>query len=290
METQDTRKIRNGSRPTRINHKDYDFFKNHTFGSVSPTTFQDEYFADAGLTMPNQDVVDTEFTPPTPPLPFGCTDFGSSDLVTDLTGKIHNPNDVEAITHANANSGCDIRVSLDACSQPTLLNPNRLGWFRQYFNIRTSGTVDYFDSFRVAQITGINVNEKRSITWGTPWFPSWENAARSGQLIMPMPTLAELQSVSSMPWHNSVLDGWSNRVPVAPGRELYRNKSWQGNQIGDRGFLYFPREVINTVMSISGTVAFTATNNAVQNPQTIDVSLLRWMISVLQGIIERYSK
>lgn len=281
--------IKHGARPTRIKHTDYDFLKSHRFGgTVIPTKFADEYFADAGLTMPNQDVSDEEYSPPTPPMSLGCTDFTDADLKTDIEKKIYSPNDVEAITHANALGGYDIRRSLDACTQPTTLNPNRLGWFKQYFNLRASGVFDYFDTFRIAQTLGINAGEARSISWGTPWFPSWEAAAQAGQFIMPMPTSDELATLRrdafAYPWHNSKLSGWTTKNGV----QVYCNKSWQGRGIGDQGVIGFTREVINMVMSFSGTVAFTATNIGMTNPQIIDVTVLRRILSILQGIIDRY--
>lgn len=279
--------MKRGARPTRIKHTDYDFLKSHRFGSITAADaqFPDEFLADAGRTMPNQETQDADFTPPTPPMPFGCTNFTNAELKTDLTGVIHSPADVESVTHANALGGYDIRLSLDACTMATLLHPNRLSWFSQYFNIRASGALDFFDSFRLTQIAGVSVGEKRSISWGTPWFPSWEQACLTGQMVMPMPTLQELQNVSSTGWHDSKFDGWKIINNVA----MYRDKSWQGNKIGDQGFIYFPREVINRVMMISGTVAFTATNKPVNSPLTINVTTLQWLISALRNLIQKYS-
>lgn len=265
-----------GTKPTRIKHTDYDFIQSHRLGAVtvSDAQFADTYFADAGLTMPDQLTADTEFTPPTPPMPEGCTDFAQADLATDLTKVIHNPLILESITHANALGGFGIRESLDAAVS--------IGWFKQYFNIVTSGVLDAYDSFRLAQLMGINAGENRSITWGTPWFQSWERAAQNGLSVMPSPTAEELATVSSLPWHDSKLDGWTSMNGVM----VYRDKSWQGNAIGDKGFLYFPRDVINLVMGIKGVAAFTPSNTPITNPVTISVTTLQWIVSVLQNILE----
>lgn len=272
-------KIKHGTRPSRIDHRDYDYIKSHNFGAITAgdAQFPDEFFADAGLTMPNQETVDAEYTPPTPAMPFGCTNYTQADLATDLTKQIHNPNDLEAITHANAKGGLDIRESLDAARK-------QLGWFKNFYNIRASGRLDFTDSFRLAQITGLNQNENRAISWGTPWFLSWEQALLRGDSIMPMPTTTELNSISSLPWHNSKLDGWTTKNGIL----VYRDKSLQGNTIGDRGFIYFPREVINVVMGISGTVGFTATNIPSFAPQTIDITRLQYILSLLRSLIARY--
>ncbi len=272
--------IHHGARPTRISHKDYCFFKNHVYGAVKPP-IPNEYSADAGLLKPNQEAQDNEFSPPTPPMPYGCTNFAQAGLTTDLTKQIHNPNNLEAVTHANAKGGIDIRVSLDACTPPTTLKPNRLNWIGQYFNIRAQGIFDWVESFQLAQVTGISVGECRSITWGVPWFPSWEQAAYAGQ-IMPMPTDTELQAARNgqLPWHNACLSGWKS----INGRLVYVCSSWQG----DIDPLYFPREVINMVMTIPGTVAYTATNSVITKPLTVDVSWLQWLVSFCRSLLQKH--
>lgn len=290
--------IVHGARPSRVKHTDYDFLKNHRRFGVSGVRvkFANEFFSDAGLTMPNQNETDAEYTPPTPPMPYGCTDFIQSELPTDITKQIHNPNELEAITGANARGGYDIRASLDAA--------RAIGWIKQYFNVRAAGLIDFFDAFRLAQVAGVNLNEQRSISWGTPWFPSWEDAILKGKTIMPMPTNDELRDIraqtslfgrfaglwggtSTIPWHNSKLDGWTTKE----GTLVYRNKSLQGNQIGEKGFIFFTRDVINMVMTIRGTVAFTASNTEkIDSPQTIDVNTLQWLVSLLQTLIARYVK
>ncbi len=273
--------MQNGARPTRIKHTDYDFIKSHNFGAIGVPQFQNEFLADAGLWMPNQDIPQS-FAPTgqpsfsVPALPFGCTDYTNASIVIDLTKTLHNPLDLENITHANANRGCDIRVSLDAAKS--------IGWFKQYFNLIAKGSLDYFDTFRVAQVMGVDVGENRSVTWGTPWFPSWEKTAQEGVAIMPMPTDDEIKNAYNLPWHDSKLDGWTTRNGVL----VYRDESLQGTTVGENGYIFFPREVINRVMGIKGTVAFTATNVPVDAPQTIDISRLQWLFSVLQTIIAKY--
>ena len=269
--------MKNGTRPTRIDHRDYDFLKSHKLGGITGglAALPQEFFCDADLTMPNQEIQDTEFTPPTPSMPMGCTNFAQADISTDLAGKVYNPIALESVTHANALGGLDIRTSL--------LAARSIGWIKQFFNIRTNGFVDYFDTFRLAQLSGLS--EKRSITWGTPWFPSWERSILAGSTIMPMPTDVELNAIrnswsSPYPWHNSVLDGWTTEAGVL----LYRNKSWQGPGIGDKGFIYFPREVINMVMSIKGTVAYTATNNPLTQVSTVDTSIAQMIISLIRNL------
>ena len=266
--------MKSGTRKTKQSHRDYDFLLSHRFGSLTPTEadIPDQYFADAGLTVPDQETEDFDFYPPVPPMPFGCTNEAQADVTTDLTKTKHSPSDLEAVTHANTLGGYDIRKSMDTARS--------LGWFKSYFNVTNSGITDHFDAFRIAQVMGVAANENRAISFGTPWFSSWEQAALKGQYIMPMPTDDELKNVNTMPWHNSVLDGWHS----VNGVLVYRDKSWQGNQIGQGGFIAFPREVINTVMGISGTVAFIPTLVAVQSPITVSLSVIPLILSVLRSI------
>lgn len=281
--------MKSGTRPTNIDHRDRDFHR--SFGSVVPQTFPQEYLCDAGLTMPDQESVNTFFIPPVPPLPYGCTDYTQSELATDLVlGKqVFNPQDIENITGANKNGGYDIRMSL--------LVAKALGWINGFYNIKTIAGLDYFDAFRLAQLVG--APEKRSISFGCPWFPSWEAAIQGNILIqnsdgsfttrsggdsisiIPMPLPSELATISKNPlaygWHNSKLDGWK----MFNNQLVYRDKSLQGKNIGDGGFIYFSRTVINVVMGIQGTVAFTATNNEPTNIVTIPVTYLQWIISII---------
>ncbi len=269
--------MNHGARPTCLSHTDYDFFKNHKFGVAVKPTIPNEYFADAGLLNPNQEITDTEFTPPTPPMPFGCTNFAQAGLATDLTKQIHNPNDLEAVTHANARGGIDIRESLDGAV--------KLGWIKSYFNVRPTGMYDWFESMQLSQVVGLAAGENRSLSVGYPWFSSWEQAALAGTKIMPMPTDTELAAIrkdsNAFPWHNPKDDGFTS----INGRLVYRCFSWQGNIVDP---VNFPREVINMVMTIPGTVAYTASNLQMNNPLPIDLSTIQWILSFCRNLLKKY--
>jgi hypothetical protein len=57
--------------------------------------------------------------------------------------------------------------------------------------------------------------------------------------------------------------------------------------VGVGGYLYFPREVVNNVMRISGTCAFTATNIPLDpvDIRTISVSTVQWIASLLRNLM-----
>jgi hypothetical protein len=231
--------IENGCAVPTLKHTDYDFHR--SFGTVGDLpTFPPEYNTDSGLGMPDQNA-DGQ--------PYGCTNYSQASLATDLTGKRHDPEQLESLTHANQRGGYNIRDSLDAA--------RKLGWFGWYFNIQAYAPLDAFDAMRYAQLVGFP--EIRSITVGTPWFPSWETAALRREAVMPMPTFQELEAIRANPnafgWHNHKLAGWKQ----VNGQPMFKDKSWQGTNVGDNGWLYFPRDVINVVMSLKWTVAYTPT-------------------------------
>lgn len=256
--------IRNGARPTKIDHRDWDYHK--TFGSLKTVPFPPAYNTDAGLTMPNQDVENDYFVPPVPPLPFGCTDYATSELKGDLSlTKVFDPEVIEEITHANANGGGDIRTSL--------LAGKSLGWFTGIFNIQAIGQ-DFFDAIRDAMVSG--GTERRSVSIGTPWFPIFEEVSTSGVLDMP-----NNLNTTGVPWHNWKICGWE----TINDQVYLVGKSWQGATYGNKGLVYFSRPLINESMSIPGAVAFTATTGQLPPISTITVTFLQWLISYARNLL-----
>lgn len=247
--------VKQGTGPTRISKKDWDFHK--SFGSVI-LPFPSEYFTDAGLWMPNQDITDPVFG--LPPLPFGCTDYTQADLANDEAGALNfDPMMLENITNANRNGGADIRQSLLAAV--------KLGWFTGFFNVQQLRGQDMFDSIRTPMINGIP--EKRSVSVGTPWYGVFETIDTTAILVMP----ESLQDSHS--WHNWKICGWKN----INGQPYLIGKSWQGPGYGDKGFVYFSRSLINNLMSVPGAVAFTATKGVLPPISTISPALWQWLIS-----------
>lgn len=258
--------LKSGTGPTRDSHLDRDLHL--SFGNIAPLSFPAEFLTDSTNDFPDQNA-DGQ--------PFGCTNYTQAALATNLVNGIvtFKPADLEAVTHANQKGGLDIRLSLSAAKD--------LGWIQGYYLITQIPGLDMFDTFRTAQTACLP--ERRSISWGTPWFPSWEKAALAGTYIMPMPTDAELEVARkdprALPWHNSEDAGWTdeNGVPV------YRNKCWQGTHVGRNGYIGFTREVINTVMALWGTVAFTGTNQIPDNIVTVQLNTLQYLFSVLRNLL-----
>lgn len=240
-----------GAQPDKVDHRDYDFIQSHKeqieqqFGTGTPQ-FLPSYSTDAGFGFPDQNAEGQ---------PYGCTNYTQASLASDLTGKKHYPDVLERLTHANARGGYSIRESLNTAST--------LGWFTAYYNIKPYAPLDWFDAIRLAISSGIP--EKRSVSIGTPWFKAWEGPVK----ILIMPTLSAYGG-----WHDWSIVGWE----TIGGEAMLRLKSWQGDP---PAYQYLSRETINTVMTLNGTVAFTATDNVPDDIKTIPVSWFRYLLSLI---------
>lgn len=255
--------VRKGTGPTRISKKDFDFHASYGTIGAAPV-FPVEYFTDAGLWVPDQNAGNTTYN--LPPLPNGCTDYTQADLANDESGTLsHDPMTLENITNANRNGGADIRQSLLAAV--------KLGWFTGFFNIQPH-QLDFFDSIRYAMISGIP--EKRSVSVGTPWYPVFETTDTIAILRMP----SNLKD-PNLTWHNYKICGWK----VIGDQTYLIGKSWQGAKYGDKGFAYFSRPLVNTLMSVPGAVAFTATKGVLPPISTISPALWSWLISNIKSFL-----
>lgn len=262
--------IKGGTKPTRVDHRDYSA-KSLKFGAAVP--FPPAYNTDAGLTMPNQDMVNDFFKPPVPALPYGCTDYAVSEVATDLfmptatlPGSLpDNPLSVENSTHANANGGADVRTALMAGV--------RLGWFTGIFAIEALDGQDMFDAIRDAMLSG--GTEKRSVSVGTKWFADFETVDASGLLQLPDFT------DPNFTWHNWKICGWK----IVNDQVYLVGKTWQGPTYGDKGLVYFSRQLINTLLAVPGSVAFTATTGTLPPISTISVTWLQWIISYARSLL-----
>lgn len=254
---------------TPLDKRDYSYHR--TFGSIPIVTFPASLDLDNGFYMPNQNAYDAFFG--FPAMPYGCTEFTCNELCADEDKTPYNPWYTEQKVHANAKGGIDMRTPLASVCNDGVLergipvdNPNadiqaarakRLAYFRVGQN------PDYFDGVRTALM-----NNRRSVSVGTPWFPEWSAAGWGLYLnrtpdgvvsysagaektgIMPMPDITKLAGI---PWHCYKISGWITR----DGVPYLRGKVWAGIGFGDAGWAYLSREVFNAAMTIWGTSAFT---------------------------------
>lgn len=226
-----------GTRPTQPHRKDFDFLASKKLAGAVPS-FLPEYNVDAGLWQPNQNAGCDLFTPPTPPMPFGCTNYTGCDLCADQDGRLYDPMILEAVTHANENRGAEMRVALKAVTQTIPGHP-------AYFRVSPAGKIDAFDAVRLAMLS--TSTEKRGVAIGSPFWLQWGAVKKNG--VLPMPDF-DLKNAS---WHAWAVKGWK----IINGEPYLVCKMWQGREYGDNGFVYVSRPVFNATMAVWGAVAFT---------------------------------
>lgn len=275
--------MEHGTRPYRPKRKDYDFlpsYKDHIikkFGSLTPQ-FPEEFLTDATGWLPDQNT-GGQLPASASSQPEGCTNYATVKAALILGVHDATVDKLEAITHANALGGFGVVESIDAARKS-------LKWFGWRFIIHSKQAGDWFNAFCLAQMSGLP--EHRPIPWGTPWFKSWNEAILRGERILPMPTPAELQQAhtdpNSLPWHDHLLDGFSQKFDIKRGTLLYRDSSWQGSVIG---YVYFTREVINVVHELSGTVAVVPTRSDLP-PIIATISLPDWFWELLHSWMVGY--
>lgn len=269
--------IKSGVTPTKDDHRDYDFLKHKKLGAVLPS-FASDYNIDAGLWTPDQEVENDEFNPPVPAMPFGCTDYAQCELCIDEDGEIYNPAYLESFTHANANGGGDLRVSLQAVIDHGLQAKDGMihrGAHPAYFSVKSSGAIDWFDAVRLAMLS--TSNEKRGVSVGTPWYPEFMSTPDG---IYPIPDF----SLNRASWHNHCIKGWK----TINGVTYLIDKPWCGASFGDKGFGYISRPLFNSLMNIPGTAAFMIDKLLPgETPPTVDLPVIRWIVSYVRSLFNR---
>lgn len=266
--------MESGTKPHRLRLFDLDYIKSfHPELHAGDRSLEDElqikcgapqfpaeYLTDKTGWLPDQD---------TEGQPEGCTNYAQTKLARILGVAEATPQIAEGATHANANGGMGILDSFDAIII-------KLGWFRARYVIQATGGLSFFQASQLAQISGLP--EQRAISTGSPWFLSWEAAAKKGIKLMPMPSAAELlqakNSPKSLPWHDYLCDGWSPNFPNYIGQTLYRLDSWQG----PIDYLYLDQATLNVVMDLYGTVQVVGTNN--EAPSSTTISIPDWFWSL----------
>lgn len=274
--------MKNGVKPLKKDHRDYSYHR--TFGNVA-TSFIECNF-DAGFPVTNQEIANPLFN--IPALPFGCTGYTSTGLCQDADKKQYNPRytydetlAMEGIFEGNREwekVGCDIRDSLKSTivygvQAPGEMTGDAALTHRRgaYFALERIGSYDWFDTLRVTF-----ENNKRSISIATPWFPSFA-IAPDGIVTAPL----SYTDLSEATWHNHRAPGWK----MINGLPYIIDYSHQGEDIGDNGALYFGREIINQLMDIPGSGAFTLAPFDGTMIYTVKLTILQTIVSYLRMIL-----
>lgn len=104
------------------------------------------------------------------------------------------------------------------------------------------GFMDAFNSIISTMWTG-----QVAVALCTPFYHEWLDIGSDG--IMPMPH--NVDDVAGLPYHC-----WSAKgQKTINGKTYIIGKTWQGTSFADNGFSYISQEVLNPVLSLSGTGA-----------------------------------
>lgn len=255
--------IQHGTHPTDDKASDKSFRK--TFGAMLVNANNIPDFNLHFGPVPNQNEANLDFN--IPALPYGCTDYGTCQVANNEDEALYNPGYQESLTGANAKGGYDVRASL--------LTSVNVGLQKKGESVALATTHRRPNLFRIGAnpdfftgaLTALWIT-KRSVSIGTPWYPQWTDVAvgngvaRTG--IVGLPT-APNNNPDTLPWHNWVICGKKTINGVV---HLIAMPS-QGFNFGDAGFLYFPAEVIDYVMTIPGTCMFTVADADPSEIQTV---------------------
>ena len=265
--------MKNGVLKVVPSHKNYSLHR--TFGSIAPEQFTENNF-DAGFPVPDQDAQG---------LPFGCTGYSQSNLAQDEDKTQYVPKYTydqtlaeEGIFPDSPNFeqvGCSITDSLNSTIvyglQPVDGTDTPLDHRRgAYYQVEQVDGLDWFDSIRSA----LQQNQ-RSISVCTPWYNSFATPFNG---VLRAPGTYDTTFAS---WHDWVCCGWT----TIQGVPYLICKSWQGTGYGINGFCYISREIINQLLSVSGTGAFTVAPYVGANVQNVELTILQTVISYLRQIL-----
>lgn len=271
--------IRNGITPLHLkipfldikirytDHRDHALHR--TFGTTATLLSPMEYNYDAGFGMPDQNADG---------YPEGCTGYSQSEEAQNADGNrykaVYTYDKTLQMQGLPAGSPCDIRTSMKSTQVYGVQEPaentdveaesHRQGPF---FNVDLVPGMDWFDSIRLA----LRNNPKRCISMATPWFNEFRNWDANG--VLPSFFTGD---PNTMPWHNHLFTGET----IVPDPFIL-DKSWQGPNIGDKGYLKWNRTLVNAVMAISGTEAFLRRPIGDEPIQNIELTLLETALSYI---------
>lgn len=272
--------IKDGLRPQPRDPRKYSYHR--TFGTTAVVAMPVEFDFDAGLTMPDQDKDG---------LPYGCTGYTTAEIAGDADNCIYDPRfvydktlEIEGIFPSDLQFekvGCD---AFDSFKAVNIFGLKKAGETDEQATTHRKGAsydaldgseLSPFDAIRSAMWDNYQrFGCKESLSIGTPWLHEWEGIASNGVI----PSVVIYDGVPEhYPWHNWKISGFKkiNGVLYAKG------KTWQGDNIGDKGWLYFPASVLNQVLKFNESFAdilapFTG------DIQTVKVGILITLISWLK--------
>lgn len=224
----------------------------HTFGATpfDVKGLPEHFSVYDGRPIPDQNDLDSRFTPAIPPLPYGCTaETGTFDAAIQDAVDLYNPQDLYGNTPPGDGGGRDIRKVLGTLiSRGPRKGDGVFGAKRTaYFNCYGANKISDFDAVRIA--LWINQSEKRGVWVGSWWYSEFNRPDANG--ILPLPSFNTTRATL----HCYLVTGWKT-IKDKPYLEVI---AWQGKHYGKEGVVYLSEEIFNALMAQPYTGSFTIT-------------------------------
>ncbi len=261
-----------GLKPIKFkDSRTYDFHRTFGVATQPPLEFN---FDRLGI-FPNQNLDG---------YPNGCTAYATNDIASNEDDMYY---DDQPFTYANTKmiegvSGQVPVIQTDALKAGTVYGvkkkietPDQALTHRRapYFIVRRLNG-SYFD----AMVSAMWVRQG-ALSVGSPWLPQFETIG-SGGLITEFPPIKEF-----IVGHNWAATG----VKIINGEPRIICKSWQGPNYGDKGYCYFTKKQIDTLLNIDGIGVFGQKHASPEDIKTVQMSIIEVLISYLQRLIAKLS-
>ncbi len=245
-----------------------------SFGGTDNTSGLPAQYIVATSEMPDQDADG---------LYEACTAYAQTELAADQTGEEY---DIKEFYLSTPPGDLGPRAMRDSLSLLTKRGPKTTkgvlkSWDGKYYNIYKYGKLDWYNAFKVGLY--IVRNEKRAASAAMPWYREWSGSNVPASGIVPDLGTYSWTNASG---HDAVIGGWTsvsliNGKPL--GDEYMAIKSWQG-QVGDGGWLYFSKAIINKVFELYYTEVFTVSQQKPTTFATVDLPAIERIISFIKNL------
>lgn len=242
--------IKSGLNRIKPDRRDYSLI--HSFGITAGDvdSLPDNFSIFDGQTIPNQELPDTRFDPPVPPLLFGCVGETAAFDSGIQDSEVYRPDTPYLATYPYTNTtGRDMRAVLETLRNNEVLlrqDGNKGPKRKAYFNVYGANKITDFDAARIG--VWINQTEKQGVWAGTFWYAEFA-APMNG--ILPLPSFKTTEATM----HCHLITGWK----TMNGKVYLEDISWQGENYGDRGKDYISEEIYNALLAQPYTAAFRVT-------------------------------
>lgn len=254
-----------GLRPTKFkDSRTYDFHR--TFGTISSTIV--EFNFDQTGVMPNQNAEG---------FPNACTAYTTTGMAsnsdkTNYDDKLFTYEKTKLMMGVEGDVPCDQMTSLKSASVWGCQGLGKNDAFKHiqspYFIVKKLNG-SYFDGM----ISAMQI-KKGTLSVGSMWLPEFETVGSTGivrDFVVPK---------SFNEGHNWEAVG----VKMIDGEPRIICKSWQGANFGDKGYIYFSKVQIDSLLSVRGSGVFGQKHAEPEDIVRVKMNIIETIISFIQRL------